>query len=162
MEVEYDCPSQCTRNMGNEIHIFSSTMHMQHNGLQMWTTHWREGKLIGEINRIDFWDYGFHQVGIMRIFSLVLQNTPVNITFVPGDRVNIHCVFKQSSGYTAFGDFSHNEMCIHYVAYYPAIPDARCAYWFSTSSQTNVTMCGPDVLLENGVNLVMISDVHHT
>lgn len=62
VEVEYECPAECTMLMEHSIHIFSSFLHMHEVGLHIWATHWRNGQMIGEINRIDFWDFAYQQV----------------------------------------------------------------------------------------------------
>jgi len=144
IEYEYQCPSVCTNNFPENITIFGSFLHMHQIGSQIWSTHWRNGELIGEINRIDFWDFAFQQV------------TPRNITVVPGDIINTHCIYQEQQNTSIiFALGSSQEMCVQYVYYYPRLPPSPieispgqdCAFGYSSDIDRNFTYCNGDVIL---------------
>jgi len=103
-------------------------MHQQ--GKQMWTTHWRNGTLLGYLNRVEFWDFNFQ------------QTTPKAVTILPGDRLNTHCIYFQNAGKsTKFSIASADEMCLEYVYYYPKMAGPFCAYAYSPDIARNLTLC---------------------
>jgi len=87
---------------------------------------------VRETNRIDFWDFAFQ------------QNTPVNYTIEPGDRISTHCVYNRGNKDVPFAEASDDEMCIQYVFYYPKIQIPNCGYWFNGT--LNSTLCGTSLL----------------
>eukprot|EP01121_Diplochlamys_sp_Union-15-3_P016925 TRINITY_DN5861_c0_g1_i1.p1 TRINITY_DN5861_c0_g1~~TRINITY_DN5861_c0_g1_i1.p1 ORF type:complete len:467 (-),score=66.23 TRINITY_DN5861_c0_g1_i1:27-1427(-) len=135
IEYETDCPSQCTSQWAHSITVFADFQHMHQIGKQMWTTHWRGDKMIGYLNRVDFYSFDFQ------------QNTPMNIEIQPGDRFNIHCAYDSSSrsSVTKFGESSQDEMCMEFISYYPIITTDQRPYVFCgyVRDRTNVgTWCG--------------------
>jgi len=144
-EQEFECTTACTNTFSSSITVFSDFSHMHEIGKQMWTTHWRGNTKLGEINRVDFFDFGFQQA------------TPINVVIKPGDRLNTHCVYdsSQRSGSTIFGISSTDEMCMSFLSYYPALPDklsdvgpahfSFCGYASNEwrfGYERNYTMCG--------------------
>jgi len=138
---EYSCPSQCTSQWSQEINVFANFLHMHAIGTQIWGTQWRGTQMIRETNRIDFWDFAFQ------------QQTKVNYTILPGDRINTHCVYKQNPAQdTIFFLGSHDEMCIQYFAYYPRFRNDVCG--LKKSNGINATECNGTILLDGGGAIV--------
>lgn len=86
------------------------------------------------------------------------QNTPVDVEFLPGDRTNTHCVYKQGPTHVPFGLASSEEMCIHYISYWPKVSGNRCSFGYSVPNQRNGTMCGTSPLIVNGI--VPVRNLH--
>jgi len=132
---ESSCPSQCTNKFKDELHVFGSFLHMHSLGKQMWTTHYRDEEFLRTTNRADFYAFDFQ------------QQTTMNFTIKPGDRLNTHCTFDSRGrvGATNFGYASDAEMCMDFVTYYPrqkfrGNDFAYCGYfgWFGVP----ITLCG--------------------
>jgi len=132
-QVEYECTPQASSKMSHEINVFTSILHMHQVGSQIWSTQWRNGSLLRETNRIDFWDFAFQ------------QSTPVEFTVQPGDRFNTHCHYdtRDRNAATVFGPGSEDEMCIEFLSYYPRLKSSpyACGYGYA-ASVGNFTMWG--------------------
>jgi hypothetical protein len=140
LEYEYDCPSACTSKWNQTLHVFGNFLHMHKIGAQMWGKQWRNGQLVREMNRIDFWDFGLQQM------------TPEEHTIEPGDRISTHCIYQQQSADVIFGESSSEEMCIQFVYYYPrsASGFGFCGYFADSHLPfNNVTVCGNDAVMRN-------------
>jgi len=136
IEYEYNCPSECTGNFTDNLTIFADFLHMHMVGTQMWSTIWRGDQALGELNRVEFWDFNFQ------------QNTLINNRVLrPGDRINTHCIYQQSSsGPVKFAIASQDEMCVEFIYYYPKQKGGvSCGYsYFPGNAQAparNYTNC---------------------
>eukprot|EP01130_Rhizamoeba_saxonica_P004490 TRINITY_DN1834_c0_g1_i1.p1 TRINITY_DN1834_c0_g1~~TRINITY_DN1834_c0_g1_i1.p1 ORF type:complete len:582 (-),score=121.98 TRINITY_DN1834_c0_g1_i1:24-1577(-) len=111
VSFETECPSECTEKWDHPITVFNSFLHMHSIGYEMWTTHYRDDEFLQVENNIQFYDFNFQ------------QNTKVNHTFMPGDKFYTHCVYNSNTRneITRFGPASEDEMCIEFLAYYPAL-----------------------------------------
>jgi len=82
-----ECPKECTQAkippQGVTIIYWFPHMHMV--GQKMWLQHIRNGVELPEISRDDHYDFGKQ------------QTYPVNVTFLPGDTLRIHCEFNATS-----------------------------------------------------------------
>jgi len=109
VEYEYNCPSECTRNFTDSLTIFADFLHMHMVGTQMWSTVWRGNQALGELNRVEYWDFNFQ------------QNTLINnLVLRPGDRINTHCIYQQNpTAAVNFAIASSDEMCVEFIYYYP-------------------------------------------
>jgi len=139
IENEYDCPAECTNTWPNDIYVFGSLLHMHKQGSQAWSTLWRNGTKVQDINRVEFYDFKFQQV------------TPVNVTIKPGDRISMHCVFAQNPlRDTVYGMDSDQEMCINILLYYPKPTFIlQCAYYYDKTQNKNLTRCNSGILGSN-------------
>jgi hypothetical protein len=107
--------------------VFASFPHMHQTGSQIWTTHWRDGKQIAEIGRIEFWSFDHQTTQVVNIpiceltFLPHFFDSPLNLTIQPGDRLNTHCAYNTLgiSSKTFFGSSSNQEMCMHFLSYFP-------------------------------------------
>jgi len=125
-EIMYDCPSNCLSNFTQPLNAISSMLHMHERGSSMWSDLWRNGQLIQQINRVDFYSFNLQ------------QTTPINITIMPGDRISTHCIYDTNpDSTTIFGLASYQEMCIDFLLYWPKIPIEACGY-----SLFGETYCG--------------------
>jgi len=135
-EYEADCPAVCTQHWPHEINIFSDFLHMHMAGTQMWSNIWRGNTSLGHLNRADF--YGFH----------FQQNTPVQKTIKPGDRISTHCVYNTANrqNFTEFSIESTDEMCMEFIFYYPMLFDNnKLPYSFCGYANVGIgpaTWCG--------------------
>jgi hypothetical protein len=61
------------------------------------------------------WNLGFQTI------------TTVDFKIQPGDQLNTHCVYDTTkvTKPVAFGKNSDDEMCMHFLGYYPAQSQAR-------------------------------------
>jgi len=134
-EYETECPSLCTATLPHEIRVFQSFPHMHQIGAQIWTTQWRNGTKIAEHGRVEFWSFDHQQEEIL------------NFTIQPGDRLNTHCVYdtRHKSSPTPFGISSSEEMCMHFVTYYPRVM-APQQFLYCGFVHPNYTVCGQDIL----------------
>jgi hypothetical protein len=130
-EIEYDCPSACTSTFKNSLNVWGNFLHMHQIGTQIWGRQWRNGSLIRETNRIDFWDFGLQQM------------TPKDHTIEPGDRMSTHCVYQRQSSDVPFGLGSDQEMCVQFVYYHPKVaPGAGvCGFISKPILPSNATFC---------------------
>eukprot|EP00026_Physarum_polycephalum_P006528 Phypoly_transcript_06576.p1 GENE.Phypoly_transcript_06576~~Phypoly_transcript_06576.p1 ORF type:complete len:551 (+),score=51.01 Phypoly_transcript_06576:87-1739(+) len=128
-EYEAECPSECTQTLPHEITIFTSSPHMHYVGSQIWTSQWRNGTQISEFGRVEYWSFENQGQQLM------------SLTIKPGDRLNTHCIYdsRNKNTPTVFGPASTDEMCIHFLGYYPRIPGGFhfCGYGGATK-----TICG--------------------
>jgi len=149
--LEATCPSQCSRQFDADLNIFASSLHMHVSGAQMWTTHYRDDKLLGTISRTDFFAFDNQ------------HSNYVNVTLKPGDRLNTHCVFntKDRSRTTGFGYASFSEMCMDFLQYYPrqefGLGNADFAYcgffgWFGP----HITLCGSNQGFMTGQSIMSV------
>eukprot|EP01092_Planopodium_desertum_P010680 TRINITY_DN47821_c0_g1_i3.p1 TRINITY_DN47821_c0_g1~~TRINITY_DN47821_c0_g1_i3.p1 ORF type:complete len:198 (+),score=21.42 TRINITY_DN47821_c0_g1_i3:148-741(+) len=108
-------------------------------GHMIWSSHWRAGSQIGEINRIEYWDFAFQ------------QTSPVSAILRPGDRINTHCVYRNTpTNVVPFGQDSDEEMCNEFLYYYPALSNApSCSYGYLSGVNRNATICGNNPLLKS-------------
>jgi hypothetical protein len=108
--VELSCPSECTTQLPHDLHVFADFFHMHMLGAQALSTHHRKEES-STVLRVE------HYVFNHQLYS------PVNITIKPGDRINTHCVWdsRQRTEETSIGFSSTDEMCMEFLAYYPAV-----------------------------------------
>eukprot|EP01118_Nematostelium_gracile_P008903 TRINITY_DN2977_c0_g1_i2.p1 TRINITY_DN2977_c0_g1~~TRINITY_DN2977_c0_g1_i2.p1 ORF type:complete len:565 (-),score=115.45 TRINITY_DN2977_c0_g1_i2:3-1652(-) len=135
-EFEYDCPSACTSSFSQTLHVFANILHMHSMGRQIWGVQWRNGTMVRETNRVDFWDFAYQ------------QTTPKDHTIEPGDRISTHCVYAQGASVVPFSLSSSDEMCLQYIFYYPKVNKTYCSFYNpkNASSSMNMTLCGKDPL----------------
>jgi len=105
-------------------------------GSRMFTTQWRNGEYLGDLNHADYYDFDFQ------------QTTPMNKTIKRGDRLNTHCIYNslRRQNPTKFASGSRDEMCIDFITYYPRMPDVKfCGHArsdFQFDYLRNYTLCG--------------------
>jgi hypothetical protein len=125
LHTEASCTSGCTSNWPHDINVIGSFLHMHQHGKRMWTSHWRAGQRLADINRVDFYSYHLQQL------------TRTNVVIKKGDVLNTHCMFD-TTGYTSpviFGTSTADEMCMNFLSYYPRL-------YFPTNVNRTANMCG--------------------
>merc|ERR1711974_108498 len=131
---EYTCPTECTSQLPQPLTLIGSFLHMHEIGHQMYSSIYRNGQYLRELNRIDFWDFNLQ------------QTTTIDITLQPGDSIQTHCIYAQRADRpSVFGTASDDEMCIQYLTYYPRVPNVQyCAYYHPSNfpANQNLTFCG--------------------
>ena len=97
------CPTEATLRLNHAIWVYSWNPHMHLYGKVLVTEHYRCGKKIGEIGRIDQYEFDNQQT-----YSL---NPPVKI--LPGDALVTTCFFDSSDRVDAIsgGEETTQEMC---------------------------------------------------
>jgi dopamine beta-monooxygenase len=105
----YYCPARCTEQFGSDITVFGELLHMHQTGAAIRTDFKFPD---GSVRRHEAEYYNFH--------------AQQNILFEPfvmprGTNVETTCFYKIDPGHptTGFGLGSSEEMCIHFVYYYP-------------------------------------------
>jgi len=73
---------------------------------------------------------------------------------MPGDRLNTHCVYKNTgSDSVPFGVASTQEMCMHFISYYPRVLVSGVEYQYCGAVNTGAgalqTVCGDSFLALN-------------
>ena len=138
------CPSEATRRLTHPIYVYDFYPHMHLFGYELYTEHWRCGKKIGEIGRIDSYEFDNQQAYPFRVPIKVLpvsMNAPRQAPFDSasfffdsrsdfpvlilllrqGDSLVTKCMYD-TSGHndTVFGgEETSNEMCLNFLGYYP-------------------------------------------
>uniref|UniRef100_A0A8R1DW19 Tyramine beta-hydroxylase n=1 Tax=Caenorhabditis japonica TaxID=281687 RepID=A0A8R1DW19_CAEJA len=121
------CPSQCTENLPEEgINIFASQLHAHLTGRKLWTTQYRAGVSIGDVNRDEHYSPHWQHLQQLRPMVRVL----------PGDALVTTCVYdtRKRSNFTFGGYGIVDEMCVNYIYYYPASDLEVCKSAISNST----------------------------
>jgi len=119
---------------------------MHQTGSQMWTTLYRNDTFEQVTNRIEYYSFDAQ------------QQTRVNYTINPGDKLNVHCIYDTTGRTTPtfFGVESDDEMCMDFVSYYPRMDFfngsdfAHCTY-AKLGAPGNYTFCGAPEYFSMGV-----------
>jgi hypothetical protein len=134
---EFTCPGSCSSRFPTDITVFADFLHMHEIGKSMVARHFRGTQYLGEINRIDFWDFAFQQV------------TPVSRVIRRGDRLQLHCIYDSSTrtAATKFDLGSEDEMCIEFLFYYPRLENYQnCGHLrIDPRSDNTSTLCGQEL-----------------
>ena len=107
------CPGEATLNLPHPIYVFSFYPHMHLFGHTLYTEHFRCGEKIGEIGRIEAYEFDNQQ-------SYML---PEPVKVLPGDTLVTTCKYNtMSSNVTLLGgEETTDEMCASFLDYYPAV-----------------------------------------
>lgn len=105
------CPSEATRLLTHPIYVFEFTPHMHYYGYKLYTEHWRCGQKIGEIGRINEYEFDNQQSYLV----------PVPTRVIPGDALVTKCHYNtEGHGDTVYGGGeTSDEMCLDFLGYYP-------------------------------------------
>ncbi|KAI6209539.1 hypothetical protein M3Y96_00231800 [Aphelenchoides besseyi] len=107
------CVSECTRHFPSSgIKIFATQLHAHLTGRKLFTSHFRKGVKIGEINRDNHYSPHWQ----------VVRSLPVHAHVLPGDVLSTTCQYDTSerSNWTWGGYEIESEMCVNYIHFYPA------------------------------------------
>uniref|UniRef100_A0A914CZH4 Copper type II ascorbate-dependent monooxygenase C-terminal domain-containing protein n=1 Tax=Acrobeloides nanus TaxID=290746 RepID=A0A914CZH4_9BILA len=108
-----ECVADCTNKFPKEgITIFASQLHSHLTGRKLWTSHYRDGVKIGEINRDNHFSPHWQVIRRFQGLKKVL----------PGDVLSTTCVYEtlDKKNWTWGGYGIEDEMCVNYIYYYPA------------------------------------------
>uniref|UniRef100_A0AC34GFV6 Copper type II ascorbate-dependent monooxygenase C-terminal domain-containing protein n=1 Tax=Panagrolaimus sp. ES5 TaxID=591445 RepID=A0AC34GFV6_9BILA len=126
------CIEDCTNKLPKGgITIFGTQLHAHETGRKLWTSHFRNGVKIGEINRDNHYTHHWQHI-------MALQK-PVKVK--PGDVLTTTCVYDTAdkTGFVFGGYEITNEMCVNYIYYYPvseievcksAVDNSTLRAWF--------------------------------
>jgi len=131
---EISCPSECTSEWTHDIHVFNQFNHQHQIGDMFYSTLWNKtNHFISEIGRTEYYSFDHqHFLGEEFIWHR-------------GDRMNVHCVWNSMSrtNRTFMGLDSSDEMCFHYIYYYPALYTSyKNPYLFCGYFDDYTTVCG--------------------
>lgn len=121
------CPSQCTQHLPEEgINIFASQMHAHLTGRKLYTSQYRSGVQIGDVNRDEHYSPHWQH----------LQQLRPMVRVMPGDTLVTTCVYdtRKRSKVTFGGYGISDEMCVNYIYYYPASEVEVCKSAISNST----------------------------
>lgn len=137
-EYEHTCPSECTSKFSGPVTVFGSFLHMHTTGEEIYTNKFAEnGTFIEKVSGINFWNDRFQK------FRILSQKK-----IRPGEQLATTCKYDTSKRPdTKFGLRTINEMCVHFLLYYPSQRDPDngqeinvCG--FILTRDGNFTMCG--------------------
>ena len=144
------CPGSCTSSALDEpIQVFASNLHMHYAGQKMYSEHFAaNGTSLGVRAplRVDYFDNGFQQMTELEDGDFVIH---------PGDSIQTHCWYntKARTKDVSFGFATKDEMCMHFLFYYPAqyrgtdregkpLRFATCGMFALTTALPPLTLCG--------------------
>uniref|UniRef100_A0A915DXV7 Tyramine beta-hydroxylase n=1 Tax=Ditylenchus dipsaci TaxID=166011 RepID=A0A915DXV7_9BILA len=113
------CPADCTKQFPQDgINIFASQLHAHLTGRKLFTSHFRNGVKIGEINRDNHYSPHWQH----------LQQFSKHVKVLSGDVLSTTCVYDttQKKVWTWGGYGIDDEMCVNYIHYYPATEIEVC------------------------------------
>ncbi|KAK6753159.1 hypothetical protein RB195_012639 [Necator americanus] len=113
------CVADCTSRLpSGGIHIFGSQLHAHLSGRKIFTSHYRHGVKIGEINRDNHYSPHWQHIVFIRPYVHVM----------PGDVLSTTCVYETlSKDVMTLGGYGiEDEMCVNYVYYFPAAEVEVC------------------------------------
>ena len=108
------CPTTATSRLNQPIYVYAWNAHMHYYGRSLVTEHYRCGVKIGEIGRIDQYEFDNQQ-------SYFFE-TPIKV--LPGDALVTTCTFDTTTvlpGPVLGGEETTDEMCDNYLSYYPFV-----------------------------------------
>jgi hypothetical protein len=134
--AETTCPSECTQQFDHDIKLFADFFHMHEIGRSGWSWIHRQGEEPIPLSRVEYFAFA-NQHGV-----------PLDVTLKRGDRINTHCVWDSSKRTqpTRISIASTDEMCLEFLAYYPAMPNYPLCSFMRTSTASNTTVCGRSLL----------------
>eukprot|EP00877_Chromochloris_zofingiensis_P002773 jgi/Chrzof1/12497/Cz06g36130.t1 len=143
------CPGACTRKFRQPVHMVNQRYHMHGTGKSALTRRIRGANELHPIGNLRAFDYGFQSA----------QPITPNVSILyPGDTLLFTCTFDSSSrqNTTMFGLASSDEMCIHYIYYWPRQADMGMCLDIPLQKdlrkvpgnpqfQTDTALCAPDL-----------------
>lgn len=107
------CVAECTRVglPSTGITIFASQLHTHLTGRKVWTSHFRGGIELAELNRDNHYSAHFQEIRALKH----------RIQLLPGDVLINNCLYDTSKRekITLGGYGISDEMCVNYMHYYP-------------------------------------------
>ena len=124
------CPTEATSRLTEPIYVYTWNPHMHFVGKSLVTEHYRCGVKIGEIGRIDQYEFDNQQ---SYFFA-----EPIKV--LPGDALVTTCTYDTTSvtpGPVLGGEETTNEMCDNYLSYYPYVGTTAQPTLFTACSSFN-------------------------
>ncbi|CAI4221546.1 unnamed protein product [Auanema sp. JU1783] len=121
------CVEDCTKKLPTEgIQVFASQLHAHLTGRKLWTSHYRNGVKVGELNRDNHYSPHWQHVQQVRPYVHVKQ----------GDVLATTCVYetRDRSSMTLGGYGIEDEMCVNYIYYFPVSEIEVCKSAVDNSS----------------------------
>lgn len=113
----HTCPSECTSKFSQPINVYGSFLHMHTTGMTIYTNRFsKEEQFLGKLSSVNFWNDRFQKSRAL----------PEPIILSPGQQLATTCVYDTSKrANTKFGLSTRDEMCIHFLQYYPVQRDPQ-------------------------------------
>ncbi|KAI8898983.1 PHM/PNGase F domain-containing protein [Globomyces pollinis-pini] len=113
-----ECGTKCTSRVGaipeDGINLLASQLHMHKRGVAGGTRHIRGDTELESFPNMEYFDFDF---------QMYLYGTKHQPKLLPGDRFITNCTWDntENDDYVYGGLSSEEEMCFHFIEYYPAI-----------------------------------------
>lgn len=109
------CNAACSRRFKHPVTLVDQTYHMHGLGKAAITRRWRGGRELAPLGQQKYFDYNYQG------FVPMPQDASV---LLPGDELAFTCTFDSTSrtNVTREGPGTRDEMCFHWIYYYPAVP----------------------------------------
>eukprot|EP00877_Chromochloris_zofingiensis_P002772 jgi/Chrzof1/12496/Cz06g36120.t1 len=143
------CPGACTKRFRQPVHMVSQRYHMHGTGKSALTRRIRGANELHPIGNLRAFDYGFQYA------EPIMPNVSM---LYPGDTLLFTCSFDSSSRQydTIFGLGSDDEMCVHYIYYWPRQADMGMCLDVPLQKDlrkipgnphftTDIALCAPDI-----------------
>ena len=120
------CPVEATSRLTQPIFAYAWNPHMHFVGTSVVTEHYRCGVKIGELGRIDSFEFDNQQTYLFR--------EPIKI--LPGDVLVTTCTYNSSNQMERVlgGEETTEEMCDNYLTYYPYVGTSQEPNLFTACS----------------------------
>eukprot|EP00775_Hariotina_reticulata_P008978 gene8979-9151_t len=129
------CSSACTKRFKQPVVMIGQFLHMHGAGRQVLTKRIRNGREIEPLVTVHNFDYNYQSwLGIPQASNILR----------PGDELSVQCVFDTTSrsNTTTFGLSTQEEMCFHWIYYYPAQEGMGIC---SSLGDAPLTMCSDSI-----------------
>uniref|UniRef100_A0A0K0FD39 DBH-like monooxygenase protein 1 (inferred by orthology to a human protein) n=1 Tax=Strongyloides venezuelensis TaxID=75913 RepID=A0A0K0FD39_STRVS len=133
------CVPECTNYLPtNGIYIFATQLHAHLTGKKLFTSHFRNGVKVGEVNRANHYSPHWQLIRKLKKFVHVKK----------GDYLSTTCVYdtEDKTNFVYGGYGINDEMCVNYIHYYPESAIEVCK-----SAVNNATL--EDFFLQNIIDL---------
>ena len=140
---QFTCTKGCSKQWPHSIHVVGTTLHMHQLGKSATSILHRKNGDVEILGKSEYYSFENQEI------------VPTDVVINPGDVINVHCVLRNDgSKPVPFGIGSDNEMCMHFVWYYPALADEDTGFVHNFCGYTkrkleypfiNGSMCGMDI-----------------
>lgn len=115
VNYEFTCPSECTSLFSQDITVFAGGLHMHTTGESIYTNRYDQDEtFLNNIGQVNFWSDAFQQY----------KQFPSALTLRRGDQLVTACRYNTTKRpETKFGYSTSDEMCMHFLSYYPIQTD---------------------------------------
>ncbi|KAI8468984.1 MAG: PHM/PNGase F domain-containing protein [Monoraphidium minutum] len=135
------CPGSCTsQRLQKPVTMLHQGYHMHGIGKSAVTRRFRDGAELRPLYEQRFFDYGYQSLLPVPKGSEILH---------PGERLEFTCTFDSlgRTNVTRMGPATDDEMCFHWIYYYPAVPNFGVCSTVGPVNASSLAACGPDIMI---------------